>query len=318
MTDSSSTGSATTSPAGSNGQTKTAQPSATNTSNQQNSASAAMASYTSTPAAGSTQTPTSQQTSGSDASYYNEYGMQGSTNAEYASYASDYSAEAAYEAAVAKSAAQAASQAEETAAVRVILQAQRATEATATENTTPQQAAPAETPSAGPAVASNGPVIAAVVHRTNETGAIPAFHHIAEASDGPTELALDDGASKTLDASSDRRAELHSAATDEEAGVVPDAGVLIAGAVPFNVEELERGVGRFFDYLDDQGWNWFKEIRVVSLGSLLAGGVAATAAFELARRSARARLQGPAGSLAGSDDPWLPDSDSSLQVTEEP
>jgi hypothetical protein len=315
---SSSTATAEAKPASGNVQTQTSQPSAANSANLQSSASAATASYPSTTAAA--QTPVSQQTSRSDASYYNQYGAQDSTSSEYMdmSYASDYSAEAASEAAYAKAVAQAQAQAEEAATAHVLVQAQRGAEATAPETPPPQQAAPVESPSAAPAVVSNGPVTPPAVHRGNESLAIPALHHDTEASDWQAILALTDGSTQLVEAPDQSPGGLRAGAIQEESAAVPESGALMAGAVPFNLEEMERSVGRFFAHLDEQGWNWFREIRVASLGSWLAAGAAATAAFELARRSVRARFRGPAGSLAGGDDNWLADSDCSFTVPDEP
>jgi hypothetical protein len=87
---------------------------------------------------------------------------------------------------------------------------------------------------------------------------------------------------------------------------------ILSGDVAFNVAAMERGVRRFFDHLQEQSRDLMTQPGALTLGSLLAAGVATTAAFELARRWARARLAGPACGLDWREESWAHDSDLAL------
>jgi hypothetical protein len=61
----------------------------------------------------------------------------------------------------------------------------------------------------------------------------------------------------------------------------------VTGALSVNVDALEQRITQFFAHLGSQGQERTSWTGVMNVGAWLAAGVAATAAYELARRSAR-------------------------------
>src|SRR5262249_23722790 len=91
------------------------------------------------------------------------------------------------------------------------------------------------------------------------------------------------------------------AADTKPAAIVPETGRSFSGAVPLDLDALERSIGRLFAHLEEHGGQWLTWSGVANLGWWLAAATAATAAFELARRSARASATGGDGMIAWQD-----------------
>jgi hypothetical protein len=234
-------------------------------------------------------TPATNQTTQANGSYYSQ-----SDAKEY--YRPDY-----YTALYAKQEAVQAQQVEEAVTLRLMQPAQGTAEPPAVTETAPP-ADMAETPSSQAATPNGGYIAAASVGRAGDVEVIPALHHRGVPIDGFAELEMpatgeaNDAASMTL-----RSGETLAAAEHETAAVVPEAAGMLIGAVPLDLEALERGVGRFFAHLEAEARNWLTWPGIANLGWWLAAGTAATAAFELARRSARPSVVGGAGAMIWQD-----------------
>ena len=77
-----------------------------------------------------------------------------------------------------------------------------------------------------------------------------------------------------------------------------ESGNSLAGALQVNVEALEQKLNQFFAYLGSQAPERLDWSGVMNVGAWMAAGMAATAAYELARRSARVRPVPQFGDLA--------------------
>jgi hypothetical protein len=70
---------------------------------------------------------------------------------------------------------------------------------------------------------------------------------------------------------------------------VVESGQPVSGDIPLDMTALERQMLRFFEYVGSRAQEFTTSPSMVNLGAWLSASVAATAAFELARRSARPR-----------------------------
>lgn len=239
----------------------------------------------------------SGQTTQLDGTYYpQDYAKEatGPADAYYAAESDQYAAEyAKQEAAEARQA--------EVVAFRALQQAEGSAEPRAL-HLSPAEAQVVEA-APNPSATSNGGLnTASAAARSGDSEAIPALHHRSVPADLIAELVntADEQANQTV-SSVPRGGETFAAAENETVATAPETGGLLTGAVPLDLEALERGVGRLFAHLEAQGRNWLTGPGVANLGWWLAAGTTATAAFELARRSARATAAGGDGMMAWHD-----------------
>jgi hypothetical protein len=214
---------------------------------------------------------------------------QGTTNGSTPYYSADYYRNE-YYLAEEKQAAQLAERIIEYDAVRLLLR-EASGELSAPTATMPPEAAVEQ--GATPAPASDNRAVT-VGARPTDQELIPAVHRVAAVTDWSAELLPANGPTAAAPPS-DEKPELLASAGEAPPLTVPDPGQPEAGFSALDLGALERGLDRFFAHLDEQGRRLLDWPGLANLGTWLAAGATATAAFELARRATRVRMSSPAG-----------------------
>ena len=244
---------------------------------------------------GKSANPASAQTSGNGATYYSQALGQTTANGSTPNYPTDYYSKE-YYLAEAQRAAQLALRVAEYDAVRVFQQEASADPAPLAD-ALPTEAMVEHAATPAPATDNRAVTVGA---RPTDEELIPAVHHVAAVSDWSAELLPANGPTIAAPPADDKP-ELLASAGESVPLVLPEPGQPAAGISALDLGALERGLDRFFAHLDEQGRRLLNWPGLATLGTWLAAGATATAAFELARRATRAPTARPAGFASWQD-----------------